>query len=610
MKAFRKSVRRSFLANKGRFLGNFFVTLISLAITAGLGILPEVTKASYLTNFDISLVPDLIVKSKAKTGFSQEELDKIATIPGIEHNESFLTMDIPEGEEYYRFYLRDYSTAQVETLSLIEGTMPSKRGEVVVLEGNNVRPHHKVGEVLKFPSMELFSLGEVTITGIAISPLYAHSGGNRANLEDQSKIVNLSAVFYADSRFSYSFLNKWKSDVYLTVAGEHAYMTDPYKEAMNAKKAEVLAALGENNVAVLTMEENESYALYANYTEKIRLISYIFPFFFILVCALVNSITIHRLVKDERSQIATAVSIGESKTRIVGKYILFSFLSMSLGALVGYFAGVLALPPVVYQAYIAVFRLGPLGMGWFTWIGIFTYLALFVVSSAVTLFILFSYLSEKPADLMHDSAPKPGKKILLERIPFFWSHLSFSVKSMFRNLFRLKRNFILTFLSVAGSTFLVFIGLSLINVSEALKTDELFQSVASSMGMISTVIVLLALSMTVAVVYLLGNMNIQDRVREIATLKVLGYSETKCCFYCFREIIFTSALASVVSLPFDALLAAIVFRFLGFGGIEDIQWTSYVFSVVFVVLATIVVNLLLVHRIRRIDTTTSLKSVE
>ena len=102
MKAFRKSVRRSFLANKGRFLGNFFVTLISLAITAGLGILPEVTKASYLTNFDISLVPDLIVKSKAKTGFSQEELDKIATIPGIEHNESFLTMDIPEGEEYYR----------------------------------------------------------------------------------------------------------------------------------------------------------------------------------------------------------------------------------------------------------------------------------------------------------------------------------------------------------------------------------------------------------------------------------------------------------------------------------------------------------------------------
>ena len=116
--------------------------------------------------------------------------------------------------------------------------------------------------------------------------------------------------------------------------------------------------------------------------------------------------------------------------------------------------------------------------------------------------------------------------------------------------------------------------------------------------------------MTVAVVYLLGNMNIQDRVREIATLKVLGYSETKCCFYCFREIIFTSALASLVSLPFDALLAAAVYRFIGFGGIEDIQWTSYVFSVVFVVLATIVVNLLLVHRIRRIDTTTSLKSVE
>ena len=109
---------------------------------------------------------------------------------------------------------------------------------------------------------------------------------------------------------------------------------------------------------------------------------------------------------------------------------------------------------------------------------------------------------------MKREAPKPGKKILFERIPFLWNKLPFRYKSSFRNIFRQKKNLILTSLSVIGSTVLLMLGFGLLDISHALKDDALFGNVASSMGSVSFVIILFALSMAIVVIYSLANMNI------------------------------------------------------------------------------------------------------
>ena len=80
--------------------------------------------------------------------------------------------------------------------------------------------------------------------------------------------------------------------------------------------------------------------------------------------------------------------------------------------------------------------------------------------------------NEKPAALLRPKSPKPGKKILLERIGFIWKRMSFKYKSTYRNLFRYARNFILTVVSIAGSTALVFAGLGLYDSSIALEKTE------------------------------------------------------------------------------------------------------------------------------------------
>ena len=56
-----------------------------------------------------------------------------------------------------------------------------------------------------------------------------------------------------------------------------------------------------------------------------------------------------------------------------------------------------------------------------------------------TLAACYRELAATPAVLMRPPAPKEGKRVLLERIPFIWKHLSFSWKSTVRNLFRYKK---------------------------------------------------------------------------------------------------------------------------------------------------------------------------
>lgn len=603
-----RNVRRTLSSHKGRFLGNFIVAVFSTLITAGLGVLPECCRQSYARNFGED-TPDIILTSKNKTGFAKEDIDRVFSFPGLQSGESLFAIDAESDGKVYRVYIRDLETGKLDIPALKEGTMPSARGEVIALEPNNVRTAFNVGDTLSFSTLSLFALNSIKVTGIGSSSLYTHSGGNLVHSEDPNEKREISGVFYADKRYVYSFLENWKTDIYVRFAGEHAYLTDDYKAAMNEKKAELEKLLGgPDNVAVLTLEENESYALYSAYSEKIRLIGYIFPFFFFAVGALVNSITVNRLIQDERLQIGSFVSVGEPKSWIIGKYTAFSCISVGAGAIAGYIAGIFTLPPVVMPAYETVFKMNGLAWDFISPAGIATVLFLLGFAFLFTTVTVWLYLKEKPAKLLREKAPPPGKRILLERLSFIWKRLSFSTKSMFRNIFRSKKNFFLTSFAVVGSTLLVFIGLSLLNVSSALKEDPLFKTVASSMGLISFVVVALAVAMAVTIVYLLANMNIEDRKREIATLKVLGYQNGRCSLYCVREILFTSILASALSMPLNAAITGGVFAYLGFGSLSDVAWWSYVASFIIVIASTVIVSGILYHRVAKIDTTTSLQA--
>ncbi len=634
VKTFAKTIYRMFLSNKGRFIANVLIVLISIAISAGLANLPSMYQESFSRNYSSGKAADIILKNKTEEGFSDEDLAKVKASKDVVDAYSFTCIDVASENGIYRIYVMDLHQEN-NRLNLLEGEYPSKeyslKEDISVLAevGNQNRNGYELSSRVKINTPSLSSLGisflNFQICGTVKNPLYNSVQRENANLQNVSEEnlmkTYIDAIFYVDvslvpKRIEYGMFEietstiLVKTDMYVFYSSQNAYFSKKYQKEMNQHKEELEELLSKERTVGLTLEENVSYALFENYNRKVEIIAFLFPFFFILVCALVNSITISRLIEDERKIIATYVSLGVRKGKIVLKYLLFTFCSTFLGGLIGVLLGMWIIPVVVLPAYDAVFVMNSLSFSLISPYGIFSAIAVVLVAMAVTLFSSLSSLKETPASLMKNKSPKPGKKILLQSIPFLWKPLSFKYKSSLRNVFRQKKNTILTSLSIIGATLLVFIGFALLDVSNSLINDPLFGSVASSMGLISFVIILFALSMGIVVIYSLANMNVLERQRELATLKVLGYHDTECLFYCFREIIMVCTFACLLGLPISALIVAFVFDYLEFGSIGDVRWTSYLYSFLVIVMMSIVINLLLYPKIKKIDMNDSLKTLE
>ncbi len=627
MKTFNKTIGKMFKHNIGRFVANVLIVLFSIALIGGLGVLPYSFVDSFLVTYKEGNCPDIILKNVEGSGFFDEDLEKVREIEDVVQVDKFFMADFKIQGNIYRFYIGDMRNLDIGKLTLKEGDYPEKREltfetmEGVVEEKNLNRRSYEVGQqvTLKDFSMGGFVLGDlkITITGIVSNSMYNTVQRENAQMQDENGNVvedeYVDYILYLDREnlpllYQYLMID---TDIYVKLSSKYDYYSKDYDDYVQGKIQELESLFEEDMVKGLSLNENVAYALYDNYTQKIRNISYFFPIFFFAVCALVNLIIITRLIKDERSILATYLSLGVPKSRVVFKYMLFSFLSVALGCLLGLLIGVPILPAVVLPAYNAVFKMN----GYFfslkgVSIGIYSSIAILVISLAVSLGSVLSYLRESPAVLMQAKAPKAGKKILMERIPFLWKPLPFSFKSSIRNIFRQKKNLVLTSLSVIGSVVLVLLGIGLFDVSESLVHDELFGNVASSMGLISMVVVLFAVSITIVIIYSLVNMNISERGRELATLKVLGYHDIECSLYTFREVMITSAISALIGLPIAAFVAAFAFRYIGFGDIKDVKWTSYLLTYLLVVLTTAIVNVILYPKVKAVNMNDSLKVLD
>ena len=112
------------------------------------------------------------------------------------------------------------------------------------------------------------------------------------------------------------------------------------------------------------------------------------------------------------------------------------------------------------------------------------------------------------------------------------------------------------------------------------------------------------------VTYTLTNINISERERELATLMVLGYQDNEVAGYIYREIYITSGIGILFGLPLGALVCQFIFVVMGFGSVPGISWFVWLLAPVLSIIFTVLVTLMLRHKIVRIDMNESLKAIE
>ena len=212
---------------------------------------------------------------------------------------------------------------------------------------------------------------------------------------------------------------------------------------------------------VWNRNNNPEYSDYDGNAGKVDAVAAVFPVFFILVAALVCLTTMTRMVEEQRTQIGTLKALGYSKGAILAKYVTYAMLASFIGAVLGLGVGFKLFPWVIINAYKALYNL-PAPLTPIHWGFGAACTAVAVVCMGLTaLGASMATMREFPAQLMRPKAPKPGKRVFLERVPFIWKRLNFTQKVTVRNLFRYKRRALMTIVGIAGCTALMLTGFGL-----------------------------------------------------------------------------------------------------------------------------------------------------
>lgn len=212
---------------------------------------------------------------------------------------------------------------------------------------------------------------------------------------------------------------------------------------------------------VLTRDANIGYACFESDSEIVEQVARVFPIFFILVAALVCMTTMSRMVEEQRSQIGMLKALGYSGFSIMGKLMFYSGSAALLGCVIGYAVGTWLFPAVIWMTYKLMYI--PLDIPYMFDLRLAaTAAAVSVLCSVGTTWISCRYeLRETAAALMRPKAPKAGKRVLLERIPFIWNKMKFLSKVSVRNIFRYKGRLFMMIIGVGGCTALLLTGLGL-----------------------------------------------------------------------------------------------------------------------------------------------------
>ena len=130
---------------------------------------------------------------------------------------------------------------------------------------------------------------------------------------------------------------------------------------------------------------------------------------------------------------------------------------------------------------------------------------------------------------------------------------------------------------------------------------------------IVVVLIIAAGLLAFVVLYNLTNINIGERQKEIATIKVLGFYDKEVDAYVHRETYILSLIGTLVGLVLGVFLCRFVVitaevDMVMFG--RDIYWYSYVYSAVITILFTVAVNLVMKFKLKKIDMVESMKSVD
>ncbi len=296
----------------------------------------------------------------------------------------------------------------------------------------------------------------------------------------------------ADAKQTLADAKKELTDAEAELADAHAELADgwakyndsyaEFEEKIAEAEQEIadaeadIANIEKPETYVLNRDTNIGYACFQNDSSIVEGLANVFPVFFFLVAALVCMTTMNRMVEEQRTQIGVLKALGYGEAAIMRKYLFYSGSAALAGCIAGYFLGIHLFPFVIWTAYGMMYQMGSIVYIFDGGTALLCLACALLCSMGTTWISCRHELKEAAADLMRPKAPRAGKRVFLEWLPFIWKRLKFLHKVSVRNIVRYKRRFFMMVIGISGCTALLVTGFG-IRDSVVDIADQQFQEI-------------------------------------------------------------------------------------------------------------------------------------
>lgn len=338
-----------------------------------------------------------------------------------------------------RMPLNDTETALDYTL---EGSLVKQLGDEITLTTSGGTVTLRVVGFIRSPMyISMFERGTSSI-GNGTSDGFAYASGNAiSSLGTKLPVMSLLNTYYT------------RADIVISGKEGLSAYSDEYEALVNevTDRIEDYASTQSGTWYIQDRSGNPGYSDYSENTDRIAAVGDVFPLIFFIVAALVCLTTMTRMVEEQRIEMGTMKALGYGGWQIAMKYAVYAMSACISGGVVGAIIGFKLFPYVIMKGYSIMYYLGKLETPYRADIAFMAIAAMAACTAAATFSACYASLKEVPATLMRPKAPKAGRRVLLEKIPFIWKKLSFTSKVTVRNLFRYKKRFFMSVIGIAGS---------------------------------------------------------------------------------------------------------------------------------------------------------------
>ena len=489
MRAVIKDFFRGMLKNKGKFISVFFIILIGAAFFSGIRSSRGDMLASAERYYDEYSLADITVISTL--GLTEDDVRDLSALPQVEMAEGVYTLDALCDDGAGLAAKLISLSSDINVPSGLVGRLPQSADECVLDNLFLELGDYSVGDSISFVSEgEKLPLAHSVYTIVGFADLPQYMDLNRGTGSVGSGSIDGFVLLMPQA-----FTQTYYTQINVKVSGAAALDSygDDYDPLISSAKEGIEGVSGEAGERrreqlareyaslfpfltpeqllplvpqcqwyVLGREVVSSYVGYRNDADRIDSLGELLPIVFYLVAALVSLTAMTRLVEEERQQIGVLKAVGFSNGAVFARYLMYALIPTLLGSVAGVLIGEKLFPFAIMNTYAMLYSGLKSFVLPYNFIEGGIAVIAGVVSTGVATFAAGYRISrETPALIMRPEAPKPGKRVFLERVPFVWNRLGFTQKSTVRNLFRNKKRFLMTIIGVAGCMGLVLVGLGL-----------------------------------------------------------------------------------------------------------------------------------------------------